>query len=117
MSELKIRYWYTNEGGIAQSSWCDWAQVNCTNVTRAFVPVSPTRPNADVYLEVGFTSGAGSVAPGGNIGEVQLRMNKNDFSNYNEANDYSYDPTKTALADWSKVTLYRNGALVWGTEP
>jgi hypothetical protein len=25
--------------------------------------------------------------------------------------------TKTALADWNRVTLYRNNVLVWGTEP
>lgn len=36
-------------------------------------------------------------------------MNKNDWSNYNESNDHSYDVTKIALTDWSKVTLYRNG--------
>ncbi len=35
----------------------------------------------------------------------------------NEANDYSFDPTKTSFADWSNVTLFQNGALVWGTEP
>ena len=44
-------------------------------------------------------------------------MNKNDWSNYTESNDHSYDGTKLTLADWSKVTLYRNGVLVWGTEP
>jgi len=29
-----------------------------------------------------------------------------------EANDYSFDPTKTAFADWTRVTLYRSGVLV-----
>jgi len=46
-----------------------------------------------------------------------VRINKNDWTNYNEANDYSYDPTKTSFADWNRVTLYRNGQLVWGVEP
>jgi hypothetical protein len=45
------------------------------------------------------------------------RMNKSDWQNFNEANDYSYDGTKTSFADWNKVTLYRNGTLVWGVEP
>ena len=31
--------------------------------------------------------------------------------------DYSYDAAKTVFADWTHVTLYRNGTLVWGTEP
>src|SRR5262249_34734096 len=48
---------------------------------------------------------------------IQNRLNSQDFSAYNEANDYSFDPTKTSFADWTRVTLYRNGTLVWGTEP
>ena len=39
--------------------------------------------------------------------------------NFAEAGDYSYDPSKAypSFADWTHVTLYRNGTLVWGTEP
>ena len=48
---------------------------------------------------------------------MQNRFAKNDWSNYDERDDYSFDPTKTAYADWSRVTLYRNGVLVWGAEP
>lgn len=33
------------------------------------------------------------------------------------ADDYSYDPTKSEFADWSKVTLYQNDKLVWGQGP
>ena len=40
-----------------------------------------------------------------------------DQSNYTETGDYSFDPTKTSFTDWDHVTLYRNGVLVWGTEP
>lgn len=40
-----------------------------------------------------------------------------DQSNYTETGDYSFDPTKTSITDWDHVTLYRNGVLVWGTEP
>ena len=48
---------------------------------------------------------------------MQNRIHNQNWTSYNEANDYSYDGTKTAFADWNRVTLYRNGALVWGTEP
>ena len=40
-----------------------------------------------------------------------------DWTNYTQTNDYSFDATKTSYADWTKVTLYRNGVLVWGVEP
>ena len=97
------------------NSWIDWAQIGGSNVLRTFVSASGT--NMDMYVELSFTAGAGSIAAGGQSGEIQLRMSKDDWSNFNESKDYSLDPTKTSYADWNKVTLYQNGTLVWGTEP
>jgi len=116
LSELKLRYWYTVDGDKAQTFWCDYAVVGCANVKGTFVKLAAPRTGADYYVEVSFT-GTGSIAAGGRSGEIQARLSKSDWSNYSETGDYSYDPTKTAFADWSKVTLYRNGVLVWGTEP
>ena len=73
--------------------------------------------NTDHYLELGFSGGAGSIAPGGDSGEIQARLHNSDFSRMNQANDYSYDPTKTAFTTWDQVTLYQNGSLAWGKEP
>jgi hypothetical protein len=119
LSELTIRYWYTREGTTGQNFWCDYSAVtgSCSNVTGAFVQLSPARSGADFYLEVGFTTAAGSIAAGGQSGEIQTRFAKTDWSNYTETGDYSFDPTKTSFADWTHVTLYRNGVLVWGVEP
>jgi hypothetical protein len=118
LSTLTIRYWYTIDTVQPQTAWCDFATLGCSNIVESFVSVSPARTNADTYLLVGFASGAGNLAAnGGSTGEIQARFNKNDFSNYTESNDYSYDVTKTSYADWAKVTLYQNGTLVWGTEP
>jgi len=117
LSTLTIRYWYTIDTVQPQTAWCDFANLGCSNIVESFVTVSPARTGADTYLQVGFAGGAGSLAAGTDTGEIQARFNKNDFSNYTETNDYSYDATKTAYADWSKVTLYQNGTLVWGTEP
>ncbi|HEY4687815.1 MAG TPA: S8 family serine peptidase [Anaerolineae bacterium] len=116
-SELKLRYWYTIDGDKPQSFWCDYALVGASNVTGTFTRLTNPANGADYYLEVGFTSGAGNLAPGGESGEIVLRVNKVDWSNYNELNDYSYDPTKTTYTRWDHVTLYRNGALIWGSEP
>ena len=46
-----------------------------------------------------------------------IRFSKTDWSNYTQTGDYSFDPTRTAFADWSRVTLHRSGALVWGVAP
>ncbi len=117
LSELTIRYWYTVDGERPQQFHCDWAQAGCSNLSGSLVKLAQPLAGADYYLELSFAAGAGSVAAGADSGPIQTRVNKTDWSNYNELGDYSYDPLKTAFADWERVTLYRNGTLVWGTEP
>ena len=120
MSELTVRYWYTIDAVKPQSYFCDYAVVGCSNVTGTFVAMEAGVPDAgaDYYLEVSFSSAAGSIpADGGSSGEVQNRFNHTDYSTINQANDYSFDSTKTSYADWDHITVYKNGTLVWGTEP
>ncbi len=117
LSALKIRYWYTADGPQAQTWACAYAAVTCANVTGVVNTLGVPQTGADSYLEVGFAPAAGNIAPGGNSGEIQNQISKSDFSNYTQTGDYSFDATKTAFADWNKVTLYYNGALVWGIEP
>ncbi|MBB6692128.1 hypothetical protein H7B90_12020 [Cohnella xylanilytica] len=118
MNSLKLRYYFTKDAGSsALQFWSDWAQVGSSNVSGSFVAMNPAKTGADAYLEISFGPGAGSIAPGGQSGEIQARFAKSDWSNFDEANDYSYDGTKSSFVDWSRVTLYRNGTLVWGTEP
>ncbi|WP_335926393.1 cellulose binding domain-containing protein [Paenibacillus lutimineralis] len=115
LSNLKIRYYFTKDGNQALNSYIDWAAVGNSNVSAAFG--STTGTNADTYLEISFGSGAGSIAPGATSGDIQTRIAKADWSNFNQSNDYSYDPTKTSFTDWNKVTIYQSGTLVWGIEP
>jgi hypothetical protein len=115
LSSLTIRYYFTSEGNPPQIFDCDYAAVGCANLTGVYALASGV--NADHYVQISFTAAAGSIAAGGDSGEVQARLHNQDFSNVNEANDYSFDLTKTAFTDWTNVTLFQNGALVWGTEP
>lgn len=108
LSTLKLRYYFSVEGGGTMSSWIDWAQVGQDNITRTF---------GNGYVELGFTAAAGKLQPGASTGEIQLRMAKSDWSALDESNDYSFDPTKTSYTDWNKVTLYQDGKLVWGIAP
>jgi len=116
LSTLTIRYWYTIDTNVSEFAVTDFAAIGNSNIVLSNVAVSPARLLADHYLQVGFTSGAGNLAAGGNTGEIQVRFHKNDFSNYLEANDYSYNPV-TTYVDWNRVTLYHLGVLVWGIEP
>ncbi|WMT43637.1 cellulose binding domain-containing protein [Paenibacillus sp. D2_2] len=115
LSNLKIRYYFTKDSSSALNAYIDWAAVGNSNVSATFG--STTGTNADTYMEISFGSGAGSIAPGGTSGDIQTRIAKSDWSNFNQSNDYSYDSTKTAYTDWNKVTLYQSGTLAWGIEP
>ncbi|MNP16401.1 Endoglucanase 1 precursor [compost metagenome] len=115
LSDLKIRYYFTKDGSQSLNSWIDWAVIGATNIQQVFA--STTGTNADTYIELSFSTGAGSIPAGGQTGDIQLRMAKSDWTNFNESNDYSFDSTKTSYTDSSKVTLYQNGNLVWGVEP
>jgi mannan endo-1,4-beta-mannosidase len=108
LRDLKLRYYFSKDGTAPMSSWIDWAQLGGQHIQRTFT---------DTYVELSFAAEAGSIPAGGQTGEIQLRMSKNDWSNFNESNDYSYDPTKLSFADWDRVALYQNGSLVWGNEP
>lgn len=119
LSSVTMRYWFTNENTADPLVFaCDWAQVNCANITAKFVALSAPRTEANTYLEIGFTAAAGSVASGQNTGEIQTRVHHVNWSNFNTTETYSFisDPS-FAYKDTQTVTLYVNGTLVWGTEP
>jgi hypothetical protein len=117
LRELVLRYWFTADGDRPQLYSCDYAMIACSNVTGKIVKMTMPEQGADSYLEIGFGASAGTLAPNGQTGEIQNRFNKDNYSNYNEADDYSFDPSRTTFTDWMRVTLYHNGGLVWGIDP
>jgi cellulose 1,4-beta-cellobiosidase len=121
LSQLTLRYWYTNETKtnaqlfqvyFAQNE-SNWSSIPATAITSKFTTVA--RPLADTYMQMGFTSTAGTLANGA-AAAVEFNIHAQNWGNYQEANDYSY-MSSAARFDWSRVTVYRNGVLVWGTEP
>ncbi|GMK40787.1 hypothetical protein PCCS19_38430 [Paenibacillus sp. CCS19] len=116
LSTVKLRYYYTIDDNKTQAYWYDWSSVGSSNLTGAFVTMSTPKTGADTYFEIGFTSGAGTLAPGASA-EIQIRIARTDWSNYTQTGDYSFSPAGSSYVDWTKMTGYANGALAWGIEP
>ena len=118
LSDITVRYWYTLDNQQQQQHyWCDYAQVGCSNIEGRLVPLSAPRTKANSYLEISFANNAGNLAPGANTGAIQSRFNKNDWSNFNENDDYSFTASSSAFAPSNKITIYYKDTLIWGSEP
>lgn len=115
LSSVKIRYYYTKEDNKSETFWCDSFTRGATNVYGNLIPLRNKKSNADMYLEVGFSEGAGELKPGESV-ELKVGFAKNDWSDYNQKNDYSYSASRTYF-EWNRVTLHLSGQLVFGREP
>ncbi len=114
-NELTARYWLTAENYTGINSWIDYAPLGST-IKMKYVALDTPRNGAFGYVEYGFTSGAGALLAGGSSGVIQSRFSNSDWSVLNETNDYSYTSSQAYIAN-TNITLYRNGQLIWGTEP
>ena len=125
LKDLKIKYYYSleNSTNATQSFVCYYSGINglsyrnITNyILNTFKDVSTTNTTASKSAEFSFTSDAGTLEPGETI-DLQVSINKSDWSNFDRSNDYSFNSTATDYAEWDKVTAYVNDSLVWGVEP
>ena len=120
LADLKFRYYYTTDSDKPQNFYCDhagmlngWSYTGVTDkVTGTFCKISSPVSNADSYIEVGFKSDAGALSAGGYI-EIQTRTARNDWTNYDMSNDYSFKTLRT-YGDNDKITAYMKGILIYG---
>ncbi|MCX6023389.1 MAG: cellulase family glycosylhydrolase, partial [Chloroflexi bacterium] len=121
LSRLEARYWFNADGasGSPQEVVIDWAEMGAEQVQAAIVPV--LRDAQSAYLRLRFGAKAGAVPPYRTSGAVQVRLHRSDWTPYDQSNDYSFRsadaPPSGQMQPWDRVTLYRDGRLVWGIEP
>ena len=119
LNNVQVKYWFncdcTNQ---TIQVWVDWAGLmpSGTNAMgNVHVSVQPTGLGGQTdYILYTFT-GNMVLQPGQSI-QIQSRFNKNDWSNMAQGNDWSFTPN-TSFKDWTQVTGYLSGTLVWGQEP
>jgi hypothetical protein len=116
LSELTVRYWYTRDGDQPQMFVCDHANFGNKNVQGTFHTLPRPVLGADGYLTLAFAR-TGTLSPREETGEIQVRIHRNDWSRFVQTDDYSLNTQATAWTDAPRITLYRNGILVWGVEP
>ncbi|GAA3494733.1 cellulose binding domain-containing protein [Streptomyces prasinosporus] len=118
LSQVKVRYYFRADSpGASYRFACSWAVKGCSAVTGTFGTLARPTGTADRYLEIGFTPSAGSLAPGADTGDMQLRFHRADWQTMRQGDDYSFNGSQTSYADWNKVTARIGGATVWGTAP
>lgn len=115
LSDIKIRYYYTKDKSKPETFWCDYFTKGSTNVMGHLVALSNKNNKADSYLELSFSEAAGEIRVGESV-ELSVGFAKNDWSEYNQKNDYSYSSSRSFFA-WNRVTLYISGKLVFGIAP
>jgi hypothetical protein len=137
LSSLAIRYYFTNEIAPPWETSVFYAGTCCKSSRAGFnadVNVSvvsmPPTPTADHFLEMTFAAAAGVLLDGDSV-QVEVGFHAPGFGqNLNQANDYSFIATATGTqAEWDLcptqcalfhsclMTVYKDGALVWGTPP
>ncbi len=138
LSSLAVRYYFTNELTQAGQTAVYYAGECCSATRTGFTTdvgvtvnaLTPVTSTADHYLEVTFDSGAGALADGDSVQvEVGYFAPTHD-EDLNQSNDYSFIASATGTqAEWDLcptqcaqfgscvMTVYSNGALVWGAPP
>lgn len=118
LSDVKVRYYFKGDSASAAYRFaCSWAVKGCGNITGTFKSLPNPTATADRYLEIGFTSGAGSLAPGADTGDMQLRFHRADWQTLGQSDDYSFGAERNTYGDWPKVTAQLGSVTAWGEAP
>jgi hypothetical protein len=132
LNQLTIRYYFSAEGAGAWVLTCLWVTkagdmssgLCDEGVSLEVVPLDPPRQQTDHYLEVSFAGVSNATLSEGFPTEARVMFWRDGRPMLNLANDYSFvanlDPTMNegtrTYQQTSRVTVYRDGALVWGEE-
>jgi endoglucanase len=112
LDSVDLLYWLTDDDGQPFVFHCDWAQIGCANVLGEFL----ISPDGSRYLRIHFPPGLEPLQPGQDTGEIKVRFNRTDWSEFRQDDDYSFSPAGE-YKDWERVALAVNGQIVWGSPP
>ncbi len=111
--DITIRYWFTSELDKPLQFASDYSVLGTSYVSGEFVRVK----NNEYYLEVSIAPDAGVLSSLTNSGRMETKIHYNDYSDFDQSDDYSYAPSIKDFALSERVTAYVNGTLIYGQEP
>ena len=112
VKDLAIEYYFTKDAAGGLSFWNDYSSISSggysemKGVSGTFADAKGT--DADTVCKIQLPD-AGKLAKGGEL-QVQIRITKSDWSNFNLANDYSTKSVKN-------IVITNKGEVVFGTRP
>ena len=116
-SAVTLRYWLTVEDFAPLTNLSVYyAQIGTNKVKMKYVGLEQPKQGALGYIEYSFDATAGNLLAGNTSGQIQSGIAKQNYTVFNESDDYSYAIHQTLAAN-THITAYLNGQLVWGTEP
>ena len=112
LDAVELYYWFSDEDDLAYTFHCDWAEIGCANISGEFNIL----PGGFRYLRLHFQTGLEPLLPGEDTGEIKIRFNRTDWTEFQQADDYSFSPSGE-YQEWERVTIAMNGQVIWGSEP
>jgi hypothetical protein len=123
LAGITLRYYYTSEMAPNSEVSClsdqQDALARCSKLRVTFASYESASGLANAYFELSFSDDPADLlgANGGPSGRIKLSVQKPKYAVQDVTNDYSYDGSVLTLQDWPKVTLHRDGKLLYGTPP
>lgn len=119
LSSLELRYYFTSEVALPLQIEIYDAAINGAAGYRTLAKeaLKTDVTSTDGYLDVTFTSAAGSLQAGESLTLDLVIHGPNWTGNFSETDDYSFAADHTDFAAWNHVTLFSGKSLVWGIEP
>jgi hypothetical protein len=138
LTSLAVRYYFTNELTVSNQTAVFYTSTCCGSTSHngfdsdviVTVNTIPAVSGADTYIETTFDAAAGDVQNGDYV-QVEVGFHATAYTqNLQQTNDYSFIATATGTqAAWDacptqcsnfqscRMTVYKDGVLVWGQAP
>lgn len=114
LSDVKVRYYFKDDANVPLNLFVYFFSHGSESEIQGEFYDLKGRKSADKYLELRFMTG--KIEPGEFV-YVQGAFHREDWSRFNQRDDYSFNANANSYVDWERMTAYISDVLVWGIEP